>query len=78
MTYDYQTEDYGFNSQLIRWSFFNKALYFAMLHFYLQQAGIIKMFLLYNIPGKVPIFFLYKQNNASKLYAKCHNIFCYT
>jgi hypothetical protein len=45
--------------------FFNKALYhvyYVMLHFYLQQPGIIKMFLLCNIPGKVPQFFLYKQD----------------
>jgi hypothetical protein len=33
-----------------------------MLQFYLQQPGIIKMFLLCNIPGKVPLFFLYKQD----------------
>jgi hypothetical protein len=45
-----------------------------MLHFYLQQPGIIKMFLLCNIPGKVPLFFLYKQDNASKLYAKYDKI----
>jgi hypothetical protein len=45
-----------------------------MLHFYLQQPGIIKMFLLYNILGKVSLFFLYKQDNASMLYAKYHEI----
>jgi hypothetical protein len=28
----------------------------------LQQPGIIKMFLLCNIPDKVPLFFLYKQD----------------
>ena len=33
-----------------------------MLHFYLQRPGVIKMFLLCNIPGKVPLFFLYKQD----------------
>jgi hypothetical protein len=42
--------------------FINKALYNVMLHFYLQQPGIIKMFLLCNIPGKVLLFFLYKQD----------------
>jgi hypothetical protein len=51
---DYQRLD----SQSDYWSFFNKALYWAMLHLYLQQPGIIKMFLLCNIPGKVPLFFL--------------------
>jgi hypothetical protein len=38
--------------------FFNEALYYVIL----QQPGIIKMFLLCNIPGKVPLFFLYKQD----------------
>jgi hypothetical protein len=40
-----------------------------MVHFYLQQQGIIKMFLLYNIPGKhgkVPLFFVYEED-ASKM-----------
>jgi hypothetical protein len=32
-----------------------------MLHFYLQQPGIIKIILICNIPGKVPLFFLDKQ-----------------
>jgi hypothetical protein len=40
--------------------FFNIALYCAILHFYFQQPGIIEMFILYNIPGKAPLFFLYK------------------
>jgi hypothetical protein len=34
----------------------------VFLHFYLPQPGIIKIFLLCNIPGKVPQFFLYKQD----------------
>jgi hypothetical protein len=55
--------------------FFNKALYYVMLHFYLQQPGIIKMFLLCNIPGKVPqFFFVQTRYNESKLYAKYHKI----
>ena len=41
---------------------YNKAQYYVMLHFYLQQQGIIKMLLLCNIPSKVPLFFLYKQD----------------
>ena len=39
-----------------------EVLYYVMLHIYLQQPGIIKMFLLCNIHGKVPLFFLYKQD----------------
>jgi hypothetical protein len=57
------------NEKILGWNliiptdlFFNKALYYVMLHFYLQQPGIKKMFLLCNIPGKVPLFFLYKQD----------------
>jgi hypothetical protein len=76
MISDYQRQNSGFDSQWNQWSFFNKALYYAMLHFYLQQPGIIKMFLLYNIPGKAPLFFLYKQNIMQvKLSAKCHKIY---
>jgi hypothetical protein len=53
-----------------------------MLHFYLQQPGIIKMFLLCNIPGKVPLFFLYKQDimrvncmqNITKYYTLLRNV----
>jgi hypothetical protein len=53
-----------------------------MLHFYLQQPGIIKMFLLCNIPGKVPLFFLYKQDimrvncmqNITKYYILLRNV----
>jgi hypothetical protein len=52
----YQSEYGGFYSQWNQWSFFSKSLYYAVLHFYLQQPGIIKMFLLYNIPGKYLFF----------------------
>jgi hypothetical protein len=53
-----------------------------MLHFYLQQPGIIKMFLLCNIPGKVLLFFLYKQDimrvnckqNLTKYYILLRNV----
>jgi hypothetical protein len=53
-----------------------------MLHFYLQQPGIIEMFLLCNIPGKVPLFFLYKQDvmrvnclqNIKKYYILLRNV----
>jgi hypothetical protein len=53
-----------------------------MLHFYLQQPGIIKMFFLCNIPGKVPLFFLYKQDimqvncmqNITKYYILLRNV----
>jgi hypothetical protein len=62
--------------------FFNKVFYYVMLHFYLQQPGIIKMFLLYNISGKVPLFFLYKQDimqvncmqNITKYYILLRNV----
>jgi hypothetical protein len=62
--------------------FFNKALYYVLLHFYLQQPGIIKMFLLCNIPGKVLLFFLYKQDimqvncmqNVTKYYILLRNV----
>jgi hypothetical protein len=62
--------------------FFNKALYYVKLHFSLQQPGIIKVFLLCNIPGKVPLFFLYKQNimrvncmqNITKYYILLRNV----
>jgi hypothetical protein len=62
--------------------FFNKVLYYVMLHFYLQQPGIIKMFLLCNIPGKVHQFFLYKQDimqvncmqNITKYYILLRNV----
>jgi hypothetical protein len=47
-----------------------------------QQPGIIKMFLLGNIPGKVHIFFLYKQDimqvncmqNITKYYISLRNV----
>jgi hypothetical protein len=60
----------------------NKALYYVMLHFYLQQSGIIKMFLICNISGKVPLFFLYKQDimqvncmqNITKYYILLRNV----
>jgi hypothetical protein len=53
-----------------------------MLHFYLQQPGIIQMFLLCNIPGKVPLLFLYKQDamgvncmqNITKYYILFRNV----
>jgi hypothetical protein len=53
-----------------------------MLHFYLQQPGIIKMFFLNNIPGKLPLFFLYKQDmmrvnfmqNVKKYYVLLRNV----
>ena len=53
-----------------------------MLHFYLQQPGIIKMFLLCNIPGKVLLFFLNKQDimrvncmqNVTKNYILLRNV----
>jgi hypothetical protein len=49
----------GSNPIITKDLFFNN---YVMLHFYLQQPGIIKMFLLCNIPSKVPLFFLYKQD----------------
>jgi hypothetical protein len=62
--------------------FSKKALYYAILHRYLQQPGIIKMFLLYNILGKVPLFFLNKQDvmqvncmqNVTKNYILLKNV----
>jgi hypothetical protein len=55
--------------------FHYKALYYVMVHFYLQQPGIIRMFLLCNIPGKVPLFsFVQTRYNASNLYAKYHKM----
>jgi hypothetical protein len=46
-----------------------------MLHFYLQQPGIIKMFLLYKIPGiSTSISLVQTRYNASKLYAKYNKI----
>jgi hypothetical protein len=62
--------------------FFNEELYYAILHFYLQQPGIIKIFLLYIVPGKVPIFFWYKQDimrvncmqNVTKYYILLRNV----
>ena len=62
----------------------NKALYYAILHLYLQQPGIIKMFLLCNIPGKVLLFFLNKQDimrvncmqNVTKNYILLRNVAC--
>jgi hypothetical protein len=49
---------------------------------YLQQPEIIKMFLLKNIPGKVHIFFMYKQDikqvncmqNVTKYYILLRNV----
>jgi hypothetical protein len=45
--------------------------YYVMLHFYLQQPGIIKMFLLCNIPGNL----VQTRYNPSKLYAKHHKYY---
>jgi hypothetical protein len=45
MITDYERKDSGFDSLLNQRSFFNKALYYAILQFYLQQLGIIKMLL---------------------------------
>jgi hypothetical protein len=68
----------GFQSHRNQRSFFNKALYYVMLHFYLQQSGIIKTFLLCNIPGKVPLFFLYMRvncmQNITKYYILLRNV----
>ena len=58
--------------------------YYAILHLYLQQPGIIKMFLLCNIPGKVLLFFLNKQDimrvncmqNVTKNYILLRNVAC--
>jgi hypothetical protein len=59
----------------LQYTCFNKVLYYAILHFYLQQPGIIKMILLYNIPGKgTSIFLVQTRCNANKL-AKYHEIF---
>jgi hypothetical protein len=74
-------KDLGFESHRIQSFFLNKAVYCVMLHFYLQHPGIIKMFLLCNIPGKVPLFFLYKQyimrincmQNITKYYVLLRN-----
>ena len=62
--------------------FSKKALHNAILHLYLQQPGIIKMFLLCNIPGNVLIFFLNKQDimrvnsmqNVTKNYILLRNV----
>jgi hypothetical protein len=82
MSSDYQRRDSGFHSQWHHWSFFYTASYYVVLHFYLQQPGIIKIFLLYNIPGKVPLFFWNKQDimrvnctqNVTKYYILLRNV----
>jgi hypothetical protein len=82
-TSGFEWKGFGFESCCTHSSFFfNKALYYVMLHFYLQQPGIIKLFLLCNIPGKVPLFFLYKQDiirlnciqNITKYYILLRNV----
>ena len=67
---------------ILLYIFSKKALCYAILHLYLQQPGIMKMFLLCNIPGKVPLFFLNKQDimsvncmqNVTKNYILLRNV----
>ena len=47
---------------ILLYIFSKKALCYAILHLYLQQPGIMKIFLLCNIPGKVLLFFLNKHD----------------
>jgi hypothetical protein len=62
--------------------FFNEELCYVILRVYLKQTGIIKIFLLYNVPGKVPIFCWYKQDimrvncmqNVTKYYILLRNV----
>ena len=62
-TPDSQRRDCEFDSHnILIYIFSKKALRYAILHLYLQQPGIMKMFLLCNIPGKVLLFFLNKHD----------------
>jgi hypothetical protein len=70
--------DSGFDSHGNQWSFFMKS---CTMQFYVFICNI-KIFLLYNVPGKVPIFFWYKEDimrvncmqNVTKYYILLRNV----